>query len=176
MVDRWGNNGNSDRLYFWGLQVTSYGDCSHEMKRHLLLRRKVMTNLGSILKSRDITLPTKVHLVKAMLFPVVMPLQPNLNTFLLALDRLKDIQFFKYTAAAAAAAAKSHQSCPTLCDPIDGSPPGSRNTLVNQKISETQLNLKCYHRKLKHQVACTWWEWENEMEKLHGKKKEKTNL
>ena len=70
MANRWGNNGNSDRLYFWGLQVTSYGDCSHEMKRHLLLRRKVMTNLGSILKSRDITLPTKVHLVKTMDFPV----------------------------------------------------------------------------------------------------------
>ena len=70
MGNRWGNNGNSDRLYFWGLQVTSYGDCSHEMKRHLLLRRKVMTNLGSILKSRDITLPTKVHLVKSMDFPV----------------------------------------------------------------------------------------------------------
>ena len=57
---------------FLGSKITSDGDCSHEMKRLLLLRRKVMTNLDSILKSRDITLPTKVHLVKAMVFPVVM--------------------------------------------------------------------------------------------------------
>ena len=57
---------------FWGSKITADGDCSHEIKRHLLLRRKVMTNLDNILKSRDITLPTKVHLVKAMVFPVVM--------------------------------------------------------------------------------------------------------
>ena len=57
---------------FWGSQITADGDCSHEMKRRLLLGRKVMTNLDSILKSRDITLPTKVRLVKAMVFPVVM--------------------------------------------------------------------------------------------------------
>ena len=55
-----------------GSKVTTYGDCSHEFKRRLLLGRKVMTNLDSILESRDITLPTKVHLVKAMVFPVVM--------------------------------------------------------------------------------------------------------
>ena len=55
-----------------GSKITAYGDCSHEIKRHLLLERKVMTNLDSILKSRDITLPTKVHLVKTMVFPVVM--------------------------------------------------------------------------------------------------------
>ena len=55
-----------------GLKITAHGDCSHEIKSHLLLGRKVMTNLDSILKSRDMTLPTKVHLVKAMLFPVVM--------------------------------------------------------------------------------------------------------
>ena len=55
-----------------GSKITADGDCSHEIKRHLLLRRKVMTNLNSILKSRDITLPTKVHLVKAMVFPVFM--------------------------------------------------------------------------------------------------------
>ena len=55
-----------------GSQITADGDCSHEIKRRLLLRRKVMTNLDSILKSKDITLPTKVHLVKAMVFPVVM--------------------------------------------------------------------------------------------------------
>ena len=57
---------------FGGSKITSYGDCSHKIKRHLLLGRKVMTNLDSILKSRDITLPTNVHLVKAMVFPVVM--------------------------------------------------------------------------------------------------------
>ena len=57
---------------FWGSRITADGDCSHEIKRCLLLRRKVMTNLDSILKSRDFTLPTKVYLVKAMIFPVVM--------------------------------------------------------------------------------------------------------
>ena len=57
---------------FWGSKITADGDCSHEIKRQLLLGRKVMTNLHSILKSRDITLPTKVHLVKAIVFPVVM--------------------------------------------------------------------------------------------------------
>ena len=57
---------------FLGSKITADGDCSHEIKRHLLLGRKVITNLDSILKSRDITLPTKVHLVKAMVFPVVM--------------------------------------------------------------------------------------------------------
>jgi len=57
---------------FWGSKITTNGDCSHEIKRHLLIGRKVMTNLDSIFKSRDITLPTKVHLVKAMVFPVVM--------------------------------------------------------------------------------------------------------
>ena len=57
---------------FWGSKITADGGCSHEMKRHLLFGRKVMTNLDSILKSRDVTLPTKVHLVKAMVFPVVM--------------------------------------------------------------------------------------------------------
>ena len=59
-------------LLFWGSKITANGDCSHEIKRCLLLGRKVMTNLDSILKSRDITLPTKVHLLKAMVFPVVM--------------------------------------------------------------------------------------------------------
>ena len=75
MVNRWGNNGNSERLYFLGLQnhykITTDGDCSHEIKRCLLLGRKAMTDLDSILKSRDLTLPTKVCLVKAMIFPVV---------------------------------------------------------------------------------------------------------
>ena len=69
---RWGNSGNSVRLYFWGSKITADGDCSHEIKRHLLLGRKVMTNLDSILKSRNIALPAKVHLVKAMVFPVIM--------------------------------------------------------------------------------------------------------
>ena len=73
MGNRWGNSGNSVRLYFGGgSKITADGDCSREIKRHLLLGRKVMTNLDSIFKSRDITLPTKVCLVKAMVFPVVM--------------------------------------------------------------------------------------------------------
>ena len=72
MADRWGNNGNSDQLYSGGSKITADGDCSHETKWCLLLGRKVMANLDSILKNRDITLPTKVHLVKAMVFPVVM--------------------------------------------------------------------------------------------------------
>ena len=66
-----GNSGNSVRLYlFFASKITADHDCSHEIKRHLLLGRKVMTNLDSIFKSRDITLPTKVRLVKAMVFPV----------------------------------------------------------------------------------------------------------
>ena len=72
MGNRWGNSGNSVRLYLWGFKITADGDCSHDIKRRLLLGRKIMTNLDSILKSRDITLPTKVRLVKAMVFPVVM--------------------------------------------------------------------------------------------------------
>ena len=71
MGNRWGYSGNSSDFIFWGSKITANGDCSHEIKRRLLLGRKVMTNLDSILKSRDITLPTKVHLVKAMVFPVV---------------------------------------------------------------------------------------------------------
>ena len=73
MADRWESNENTDRLYFGGgSKITADGNCSHAIKRCLLLGRKVMTKLDSILKSRDITLPTKVHLVKAMVFPVVM--------------------------------------------------------------------------------------------------------
>ena len=71
-ANRWENSGNSERLYFWGSKIPADGDCSHEIKRHLLLGRKVMTNLDSMLKSRDITLPTEVRLVKAMVFQVVM--------------------------------------------------------------------------------------------------------
>ena len=70
--NRQGNNGNRGRLYFLGSKITANGDCSHEIKRYLLLGRKVMTNLDSILKSKDMTLPTKVHLVKVIVFPVVM--------------------------------------------------------------------------------------------------------
>ena len=71
MANRWVNSGNSDRLYFLGLQNHCKWDYSHEIKRHLLLQRKDMTNLDSVLKSRDITLLTKIHMVKAMVFPVV---------------------------------------------------------------------------------------------------------
>ena len=92
---------------FLGSKITADGDCSHEIKRRLLLVRKVMTNLDSIFKSRDITLPTKVRLVRAMVFPVVM------------------YGCESWTVKKAAAAAKSLQSCPTLCNPIDGSPAGS---------------------------------------------------
>ena len=93
---------------FLGSKITADGDCSHEIERRLLLRRKAMTNLESILKSRDMTLPAKVCLVKAMVFPIVM--------YGCKCWTIK---------TAAAAAAKSLQSCPTLYDPIDGSPPGS---------------------------------------------------
>ena len=70
MANRWGNNENSERLFgeVRASKITADGDCSHEIKRCLLLGRKVMTNLDSILKSRDITLPTKVHIVKAWFF------------------------------------------------------------------------------------------------------------
>ena len=64
--------GTEADFIFWGSKITADGDCSHEIKRRLLLGRKVTTNLDNIFKSRDITLPTKVHLVKAMVFPVVM--------------------------------------------------------------------------------------------------------
>ena len=71
MTNRWGNRGNSGWLYFF-CKITVDGDCNHEIKRCLLLGRKVMTNLDSILKSRDINLPANIRLVKAMVFPVVM--------------------------------------------------------------------------------------------------------
>ena len=72
MANRWGSNGSSVRLYFWGSKITADGDRSHEIKRRLLPGRKVVTKLDSMLKSRDITLPTKVRLVKAIDFPVFM--------------------------------------------------------------------------------------------------------
>ena len=67
-----GKSGSSDRFYFLGLQINEDSDYSHEFKRHLLLERNAMANLDSVLKSRDITLPTQAHIVKAMVFPVVM--------------------------------------------------------------------------------------------------------
>ena len=70
MANRWGNNGNHD--IFLGSKITVDADCSHKIKRCLLLGRKAITNLNSIIKSRDITLPTKVRIVKAMVFPVIM--------------------------------------------------------------------------------------------------------
>ena len=72
MADRWGNMETVSDFIFGGSKITADGDCSYEIKQCLLLGRKVMTNLDSILKSRDITLPIKVHLVKAVVFPVVM--------------------------------------------------------------------------------------------------------
>ena len=71
MGNSWGSNGKSERLYFLGSRITADGDCSHEIKRRLFLGRKVTTNLDSIIKSREVTLLTKVHLVKAMVFPAV---------------------------------------------------------------------------------------------------------
>ena len=71
MANRWGNSGKKAD-YFLGSKITADGDCSHKIKRHLFLGRKVMSNLDSIFKSRDITLPTKVCIVKAMVFPLVM--------------------------------------------------------------------------------------------------------
>ena len=71
-MNRWRNSGNSDRLFLGGSKITADGDCSHEIKRRLLLGREFMTNLDSILKSRDITLSAKVYLVTAMVLPVVM--------------------------------------------------------------------------------------------------------
>ena len=72
MANRWGNTGNSERLYILDSKITADSDCSHEIRRRLLLGRKAVTNLNSILKSRDIPLSTNVHLVKAIVFSVVM--------------------------------------------------------------------------------------------------------
>ena len=72
MANRWETVETVTDFILGGSKITADGDCGHEIKRHLLLGRKVMTNLGIILKSRDITLPTKVHLVRVMVFPVVM--------------------------------------------------------------------------------------------------------
>ena len=81
MANRWGNNGNSDFI-LGGSKITADGDCSHEVKRLLLLGKKAMTNLDSILKTRDITLLAKVYIVKAMVFPVVVVIQSLSNVSL----------------------------------------------------------------------------------------------
>ena len=91
---------------FLGSKITADSDCSHEIRRPLLLGKKAMTNLDSVLISKDITLLTKFHIVKAMVFPVF-------------------IYGCESCIIKKAAAAKSLQLCPTLCDPIDSSPPGS---------------------------------------------------
>ena len=123
---------------FLGSRITADGDCSHEIKRCLLLGRKAMTNLDSILKHRDITLPTKVRLFKAMVFPVVMYGCENWTI-----------------KKAAAAAAKSLQSCPTQCDPIDGSPPGSNPWDSPGKNSEVGCHclLQCMKVKSESEVS-----------------------
>ena len=101
LITSWQIDGETVRDFtFLGFKITAYGGCSHEIKRHLLLGRKFMTNLDSILKSRVITFPTRVHLVKAMVFPVVLY-------------------------GCAVAAAKSLQLCPILCYRRDGSQPCS---------------------------------------------------
>ena len=78
MANRWGNSGKSDRLFlrgaaeWWGFKITANDECSHEIQRRLLLGRKIMTNVDSLIKNRDITLSTKVHQVKAVVFPLIM--------------------------------------------------------------------------------------------------------
>ena len=71
MANRWGNKGDSERFIFVGSKITAHSDCSHEIKKSLLLVRKAMTNLDSIFKRRSVTGPSKVHLVKAMVFPLL---------------------------------------------------------------------------------------------------------
>ena len=107
-ITSWQIDGKTVADSFLGSKITADGDCSHEIKRYLLLGRKVMTNLESIFKSRDITLPTKARLFKTMVFPVVMYGCESWTV-----------------KKASTAATKSLQLCPTLCDPRDGSPPGS---------------------------------------------------
>ena len=109
MANRCGNNGNSQRRYF----ITADGDCSHEIKRHLLLGRKAMRNLESIPKNRDITLLTKVHLVKAMVLPVV----------------LYGCEFSSVA-----------HSCPTLCDPMNCSMLGFPVHHQHPGLTETHVH------------------------------------
>jgi len=145
MANGWGNSGNSGRLYFGGgggSKITADGNCSHEIKRRLLLGRKDLTNLDSILKNRDITLPTKIRLVKAMFFPVVRygcecwsikkAEHQRIDAFKVWCWRrllrvpwtagrsnqsiLKEIRSDQIRSVA--------QSCPSLCDPMNRSTPG----------------------------------------------------
>ena len=99
MANVWVNKETMTDFIFWGSKITADGDCSHEIKRYLLLGRKVMTNLDNILKSRDITLLTKVHLIKAMVFPVVMY---GCESWTIKKVKVKVAQL-----------------CPTLYDPMD---------------------------------------------------------
>ena len=117
-----------DTLFSWAPKITADGDCSHEIKICLFFGREAMTNLDSILKSRDITLPTMVYLVKAMVFPVI----------------IYGCESWTIKKAAAAAAATSLQLCPTLCDPIDGWAPKNWCfwTVVLEKTRESPLDNK----------------------------------
>ena len=101
MTNRWGNNINSETLFLGGAKVIADCDYSHEIKRHLLLGKKAMTNLDSMLKSRDLTLSTKVCLVKAVVFPVVM------------------YGCESWTIKKVESESEVAQSCLTLCDPMD---------------------------------------------------------
>ena len=92
MANRWGKNGIVTDFIFLGSKITADGDCSHEIERYLLLGRKAMTNLDSILKSKDITLPTKVHIVEAMVFLVVMY---RLNSWTIKKTECQRIDAFK---------------------------------------------------------------------------------
>ena len=116
---------------FSGSKITADGDCSHEIKRRLLLGRTAMTNLHSTLKHRDITLPTNVHLVKAMVFPVVMYGCESWTIKKAECQRLDAFELWCWRRLSSLLdskeikSAKSLQSCPTLCNPIDSSLPGS---------------------------------------------------
>ena len=123
MANRWGNSGNSVRLYFLRCsKISANGDCSLEIKRHLLTGRKVMTNLDSILKCRDITLPTKFHLVKAMVFPVAMH------------------EYESWTIKKAVQFNSIIQSCLTLCDPMDCNKPVSPVHYQIPELAQIHVN------------------------------------
>ena len=137
MVNRWGDSGNSDWLYFGGSKITADGDCSHEIKRRLLLGRKVMTNLDSRLKSRDITLPTKIHLVKALVFSSGHVWMWELDDkeswglknwcfWTVVLRRLLRVPWTaRRSSMSILKESEVTQLCPTLCNLVDCSPRGS---------------------------------------------------
>ena len=125
-----GNNGNSNRFFFFflvgvGTKITADGDCSHEIERCLILGRKVITNLDSISKNRDLTLPTKVHLVKAVVFPLVMYRCDSWTIKKAECRRIDAFELWCWRRLLRVPWTASPQSCPTLCDSRDGSPPGS---------------------------------------------------